>query len=509
MKQKAVIYFRVSSKDQKQGGYSIPAQKRLLRDFAKQNDITVVKEFEDNETAKQAGRYAFNQMLEYLEKHSDTKNILVEKTDRIYRNLKDYVKIDDLDLTVHLVKENEKIGKDSSSHQKLIHGIKVLMAKNYVDNLSEEVKKGYGEKLKQGIYPGSSIPVGYKLEKIGDKSFPVIDNKNKELAIKIFEYYATGLYSINSLIEKIKNEGLLIISNLPSHSRLSTLTKSSVARIIQNPFYYGDFIWKEKLYKGTHEPLISKELWDKAQTVINRFHRKPVARYNTIPFVYKGLFACEECGRSIIADKKIKPSGKEYTYYRCTKFKTNCKQQAVNENELHKQIAESLKVLEIPTKTIAYVTEALKQSLNTKRKTEDKATELLEEQKKLLEKRLDRLYEDKLDEKISEEFYSRKQKEYSNKIEVVSEKLNQRTESNVNYYKLGNDILELAKKASTLYENANLEEKQKILNYLLSNSTLKDKKALIKYKKPFDVIHQKASCRDWRGRPDSNRRPSA
>lgn len=389
MKQKAVSYVRVSSKEQKQEGYSIQAQKRLLRDFSEQNDITITKTFEDNETAKKAGREAFGQMIEYLENNPETTNILVEKTDRLYRNLKDYVKIDELGLTVFLVKENEKIGKEASSHQKLIHGIKVLMAKNYVDNLSEEVKKGNGEKLKLGVYPGSSIPIGYKLERIGEKSVPVVDEKNKNLAIKLFEYYSTGLYSLDSLIEKVKKENLLILSNLPSHSRLKTLTKSSTARIIHNPFYYGDFVWKGVLYKGTQEPLITKELWDKAQTVSNRLKKTPVPRYNTIPFTFKGLLTCGECGRSITAEKKVKPSGNEYTYYRCTKFKTNCERKPVNENDIHKQIVDSLETFEIPKKTAEYVTEALKDSLKVKRSTEDKARELLVEQKALLEKRLD------------------------------------------------------------------------------------------------------------------------
>jgi site-specific DNA recombinase len=509
MKQKAVIYVRVSSKEQKEEGYSIPAQKRLLRDFAVKNNLTVAKVFEDNETAKRAGREAFGKMLDYLDDNPETKTVLVEKTDRLYRNLKDYVRIDELDLTVHLVKENEKLGKDASSHQKLIHGIKVLLAKNHVDNLSEEVIKGYEEKVRQGIYPGSTLPIGYKLQKIGKRSLPVVDEKNRHLAVKIFEYYATGLYSLNSLIEKIKKEGLFIPSNLPSHSRMRTLTKSSMARLIQNPIYYGDFTWKDKLHKGTHEPIITKELWDKAQAVLNRLKRKPVPKYNTIPFTFKGLLSCGECGRSITAEKKIKPSGREYVYYRCTKFQTNCQQKPINETLIHRQIAESLKTIELPQKTIEYVTEALKQSLEVKRSTADKERELLVEQKALLEKRLDRLYEDKLDENISEDFYQKKQREFADKIEIISKRLAKRTKANISYYKLGNNILELAKRASTLYQEANLEEKQQLLSFLLLNSTLKDKKVTVQYKKPFDLVHQKASCFDWRGRPDSNRRPTA
>jgi hypothetical protein len=62
------------------------------------------------------------------------------------RNIKDWVTVDDLDIEIHFVKDNRIISKDSRSNDKFIHGINVLMAKNYVDNLSEEVKKGMWEK---------------------------------------------------------------------------------------------------------------------------------------------------------------------------------------------------------------------------------------------------------------------------------------------------------------------------------------------------------------------------
>ncbi len=63
---KSIIYVRVSSKEQKQEGYSIPAQRKLLADYAKANDFEVVKEFEDDETAESAGRTGFSRMIEYI-----------------------------------------------------------------------------------------------------------------------------------------------------------------------------------------------------------------------------------------------------------------------------------------------------------------------------------------------------------------------------------------------------------------------------------------------------------
>ena len=91
---KAVIYARVSSEEQKKEGFSIPAQLDLLRDFARKNNIQIIKEFEEAETAKQAGRHQFNEMLKFLKTHKNVKNVLCEKTDRLYRNFKDYVDLD-------------------------------------------------------------------------------------------------------------------------------------------------------------------------------------------------------------------------------------------------------------------------------------------------------------------------------------------------------------------------------------------------------------------------------
>lgn len=141
---KAVAYVRVSSKEQEREEFSIPAKKQLLGDYALKNDPSIVEILEESESAKTAGRTQFRVMLQYLAENENVKHLLVEKTDRLYRNIKDYNGLD-LDnwpnLSIHLVKESEVLSKDSKSHQKFIHGIKVLTAKNYSDNLSEEAQK--------------------------------------------------------------------------------------------------------------------------------------------------------------------------------------------------------------------------------------------------------------------------------------------------------------------------------------------------------------------------------
>src|SRR5215467_6612569 len=168
IKRKAAIYARVSSKEQEKEGFSIPAQLKLLTTYAAEKGFSVVQQYVDVETAKKTGRSGFTAMVEFFRAESKAKIaanscrlLLVEKTDRLYRNLKDWVTLDELDLEIHLAKENVVFSRDSRSSEKFIHGIKVLMAKNYIDNLSEETKKGMLEKAEQGIYP-TVAPLGYR-----------------------------------------------------------------------------------------------------------------------------------------------------------------------------------------------------------------------------------------------------------------------------------------------------------------------------------------------------------
>ncbi len=192
---KAVLYARVSSKEQEREGFSIPAQLTLLREYAIKNDLKIVSEFVEAETAKKAGRTQFNIMLIYLKNNADVHDLLVEKTDRLYRNFKDYTQLDveQLSLSVHLVKEGEILSKDSRSHQKFIHGIKVLMAKNTIDNLSEEVRKGQKEKAEQGIWP-SAAPIGYR-NRLEDHTIEPDPSRSRYI-VRAFEMMAGRQHSL-------------------------------------------------------------------------------------------------------------------------------------------------------------------------------------------------------------------------------------------------------------------------------------------------------------------------
>src|ERR1019366_2769549 len=121
---------------------------------------------------------------------------------RLYRNQRDALTLEDLDICIHFVKENETLSKDARSQVKLMHDIRLAMARNYSENLREEVKKGMCEKASQGTYPGRA-PFGYHNNKAA-RTIEIHPEKGP-IARRVFEMYASGRYSLLGLSKELRN----------------------------------------------------------------------------------------------------------------------------------------------------------------------------------------------------------------------------------------------------------------------------------------------------------------
>jgi len=482
----AVLYARVSSKEQEEG-FSIPAQLKLIKEYAIKNKIKIIEEFIDVETAKQAGRTNFNGMIDFLKNNKEVKNILCEKTDRLYRNFKDYLTIEDLNLTIHLVKENEVLSKESKSHQKFIHGIKILMAKNYIDNLSEEAKKGMLQKAHEGYYP-SFAPLGYvNTEKeLNGRKIKIIeaDPSKSQVIKKIFKLYSTGEYSIGKIIHFANEEGL--------RSRKGyKLSKSTIYNILKDPIYYGDFKWNNKIYKGKHTAIISKELFDQVQKAFSKPNRpEKIQKHN---FAFSGLLTCAKCGCTITAEIKKK----KYVYYHCTNYKGKCGDKFIREENLAEKLGELVKKIKIEPKIITWLKEALLMSYQDEKEYHNSQIKSLQEQYNKLQHRLDKIYIDKLDEVVTTEFYQEKTNEWKNEQNNTLINLQKHKDVNNNYFEQGIKILELAQKAYFAYLEQDNTGKRNLLNILLSNCTLNKGNLYPTYRKPFDLLAKNPSRSTW------------
>jgi DNA invertase Pin-like site-specific DNA recombinase len=348
MNNSAVLYARVSSKDQEREGFSIPSQLDLLRSYAAGRQFNIAQEFVDVETAKQAGRAAFGQMVAFAHKHQGRLAMLVEKTDRLYRNLRDWVTMDELDAEIHLVKENVVLSPESRSHEKFMHGIKVLMAKNYVENLGEETKKGMAAKAKQGIWP-SFAPPGYR-NVVGADGKRTIepDPIDGPLITRLFERFAKGDVSIK-----------MVAREFPS-IRGRRFFPAQIHQALRKRIYTGDFDFDGVTYKGTYEPLVPREVWERVQAILDG-RTSSQSRQRKHQFALAGLVHCGHCGCLMVGELK---KGR-YLYYHCTEGRGKCEDPYVREENLVAEMARAVQDLVIAPDTLRWLEGAVIESDKT------------------------------------------------------------------------------------------------------------------------------------------------
>jgi len=475
---KAVIYTRVSSRGQEETGYSLPAQEKLLKEYAQRNNFEIAKVFSISESASgKRQREIFNQMISYV-KRNGLKIILCEKVDRLTRNLKDAVMIDewlekDDQRQVHLVKDSLVLHKNSRSQEKLNWGIRIILAKNYIENLSEEIKKGQMEKIVQGWLPGTP-PLGYKLVGQEKHKIAVIDDKKAPLVKKMFELYATGDYSLEKLVEIMYKQGL--------RSRMGNrLVKSRMASLLSHPFYYGKLLWNGELYEGRHEHLISKELFDVVQRTLKG---KATPKYNKHFYLFKGLISCAECQGLITWEEH-----KGIVYGHCNHYRQCSQKTWVKEQNIENQVVKVFENLEIRNKRLMeWIHKALRDSHQDEIVYHKSALDELNKRYDLILQRLDRLYDDKLDGKITEVFYQRKAKQYSEEKEEISSAIQRHSNANIKYYELGINLYELSQRSKEIYLKASQEERRQLLNLVLNKLQLNNGKLNYIFSKPFELL---------------------
>ncbi|HEY5066594.1 MAG TPA: recombinase family protein [Xanthobacteraceae bacterium] len=474
---KAVTYARVSSKEQEKEGFSIPAQQKLLRGYAEANRINVVQEYVDVETAKQTGRTNFEQMVRCLKARPAIRIVLVEKTDRLYRNLKDWVTLDELDIEIHLIKEGIVLSRDSKSSEKFVHGIKVLMAKNYIDNLSEEARKGMQEKAEQGIWP-SKAPLGYRNVTGPDgKKIIEVDPRFAGTVARLFGWYATGTLSLREVAEQAKSAGLVY------RRTGGPLPVSNIHAILRNRLYTGDFEWNGRRCEGRHQPLVTQELWDRVQDILHGRNARKI-RSTHRDFAFHGLLNCGHCGCALVGELK---KGR-YVYYHCTGYKGKCGEPYVREEVIAKKFTGVMGRLHFGDDVLSWVTKALRESHADEQKEHEAAIARLRAEYDRLERRMHAIYVDKLDGRIDNSFYAQMSEQWKIEQDKLTREIARHETADRTYLDEGAGLIELAHGAQRLFAKQEPREQRRLLNFLLSNSTWKNGDLTPTFRQPFDLI---------------------
>lgn len=286
---RTVTLARVSSKSQEEEGYSLDAQLKLMKQYCSERRLNVIMEFRISETAsKNERRTVFREMLRYITQNNIA-NLVVEKTDRLTRNFRDAVVVDDwLEAdqrrVLHMVKEGLVIHKYSRSDTKLMWNIYLSFAKKYSDNLREEAMKGWYEKLAQGWMP-SPPPPGYKTVIEDGKKIHVIDEEQAFLVERAFKLYLEPGQTIQTVTDEVTSMGLTNRKGKP-------LPKSTIHKMLRNTFYVGTIHFNGQDYPGAHEPLLTTDLFRAVQLKLGDQGQAKQVRHNPL---FKGMVRCEAC----------------------------------------------------------------------------------------------------------------------------------------------------------------------------------------------------------------------
>jgi site-specific DNA recombinase len=488
-RKQAVIYARVSSKEQEKEGFSIPAQLKLLKEYASANGFAVAEEYIDVETAKQTGRAAFGEMVAYLKAHPSVRVMLVEKTDRLYRNLKDWVTVDELNVEMHFPKEGVVLSRESRSSEKFMHGIKVLMAKNYIDNLSEEARKGMQEKAEQGIWP-TKTPLGYRnITGPDGKKIIAVDPALSPIVAQMFEWYSRGDISLKEAARKAHAAGLLY----PKSG--AKVPVSTVHTILRNRLYTGWFEWNGKLIQGKHEALVPVELWERVQGVLDgRFAKK--AKRGRHDFPFSGLIACHACGCAVVGEIKKQ----RYVYYHCTGYAdkcqgnpASCRRKYVREEALEARFTELLGRLKFDDEVLEWVRDALHASHADERREHEEAIRRHQAEYNRLNDRIHAMYVDKLDGLVEAAFFEKMSNQWREEQSRCQREIERHQNANKSYLDEGIALLELARNAQRLFAKQEPREKRRLLNFVLSNCTWEDGEVVATFREPFDMLAETAA----------------
>jgi site-specific DNA recombinase len=460
-----VLMSRVSSREQEVEGYSLPAQVRLLKDYCLRKDLSPVKIFEISESASgRKQRELFNEIIKYIAENK-IKVLVCEKVDRLTRNFKDAVMIDEWleaneNHQVHLVKNTLILHKYSRSTEKLNWGLHVLFAKNQIDNLREEVEKGMREKLEQGWLPGKPH-TGYKTVGDSGHKIHVQDATMAPLIEVMFKLYDTGNYPLSRLVTSMAAKGLRTHFGRP-------VIKSQMHRMLRNQFYIGKIPWKGRLYGGKHEPIISIELFDSVQ---KRMTRKTTPKYSKHNPLFKGLMNCAECTGTITWEIQ-----KGHWYGHCNHYRKCSQKTYIRSEEIELQLLEQFKDLVSPSPhIIAWVKDELRAKHRADMEMQQNLRQQLEDRYKQLTRRDDILYEDRLDSRISSFQYDQKHQEIKSEQETITNKLGTIDNHFLTILEKGINILDLSQNATEIYKSKSDDERKCLLRNLFSNLRLNDK----------------------------------
>ena len=502
---KAIIFARVSSLTQEKEGYSLDAQIQKLRMYAFTKRLHILQEFRITESSNIAERKKFQEVLEFVKSERRKGNerivIISDKVDRLIRNFKDYPIINELiedDIAeLHFVGDNSILNRNATSNDKLMWNMRIVMAQNYIDVMKDNVKRSIDYKVEHGEWP-SKAPLGYKNITKGrdNKSNIVFDTDRFLLVRRLFVEYSTGNHSIRGITRLANSWGLRT-------EKGNKISQTTVNSILKNRFYSGMMKFRGIEKHHIYEKLIDEATFIKCQEVLKRFKRSQF-RISKNEFLFAGLLTCSKCGCGYTSEIK---KGK-YIYVRPNNQKKPCDTcYPLTEKAVFEQVKEVFDNIKFSPALIADIQNHIKDTNKQKNDYRDNRLASLRKEQDKVNEYLNRVLDLLIKQSITQDEYDRKVYEFNNAKAEINEELRSINDADEYFYDSISALMNIASRAKELFESSDIQQKRKLMRFMFTNLNINGANLEYSLKKPFDMLVKLPSCKEWRGRRDSNPRP--
>jgi site-specific DNA recombinase len=480
---KAFMIARVSDPSQRD---ALPAQELRLRDYAERYELAA-EMLSFDETAYKSDRQKFREIVEMIEKYPDFCIVVFDKIDRFTRDSSsDVVRIlrglvKDGRIELHFPSDNLFIHKDSPAADKTRLGMGMVFGEYYSAAISDNVKRKIQQKLHEGEWPGKA-PIGFLNVDTLDESGKFVrkdvvpDPTRQPFITKIYALRLEGV-SYRMIAHQMRAEGLL-----GNSKNARPISASMIENILKNPFYYGVMSYKGKEYPHRYQTLISKQTFTEAQRVTESRNNGGVRPRSDVKrvFTFNGIMTCKRCGCSMSSYEK-----KGFIYMHCSKAKYNCGQTHGKEAESEVEIKKMIEAMTIDNQTLDQILQDLADEHNNEQVYYKTVAENTKREISRLKGRLEALYEDRLDGRISLEDYDKMAQKNKEESENLERKLVQVTTEDKSFTVDAAYLLKLSRNAGKLFESSKAPLKNRLLKIVLSNLEFDDKSSFIREEHPL------------------------
>lgn len=338
------LYARKSHEDKKLTEKSIKDQVKEWKDSAHQHGLFIARIFEESKSAmKPHQRPFFTEMLELIRK-GQIDGILCWHINRLVRNMEEGGLLAQMlvDGVIKEIRTHSAVYRSGDNILPLV--MEAASSTQFSLDLRDSVTRGMNSHINMGGW-NSKAYQGYRNNR--HKDFPKIgvvvpDEERFPLIRKGWDMMLTGAYSPGQVVRTL-NKVYGYRTRKTENQGGVPLSRSCAYKLFTNPFYAGFIVYKGRLMKGSHPPMVTEEEFYRVQEYLKRTTKQHAHRHT---FSYTGLMQCGYCGLQVTGEEHHR-NDTLYLFYRCSDSRSQCNKKGLSEVAIEAEIMRLLDCLHV------------------------------------------------------------------------------------------------------------------------------------------------------------------